>query len=460
MMLSRREPYGNCCIATQDIKRGTLIMTENPLVFVPILLIKRPVSKQEEFYALCGGDKCGKLLKDDVYTCHKCLMVFFCSMECCSSFDRIHSLECTGDKSLIRTSNVKLLMRVLAVGINLVKTPLKNKQASEDSIDSDEKEDLSEVNKRFCKIYSESFIRESFLIIKANSVSVHSFLGRWDYAKAIYLISSYLTHSCVPNCFLEYNGLTLSLHANVDIPKGKVLTVCKYEDLMLMRYHERKVALSRCMGMVCHCALCKYEEENGSVQLEELKDQASDSSSSFPLQNPNLPTSIPPSSSLNKFLTNEELLIVMCKAIHCPSDESVRNLALITLIIKECGKNISIYSLASLFLHLSTLQTLYPVATFFLDKHRIPLAFFEHVNMLQKKRGNALQRETGSLYWYIWSQVYSTLFLMSKKSSAGEKNDVEKKYLKNLLSRIGCEGDKILQMDSYVNQDFFALLSL
>ena len=99
----------------------------------------------------------------------------------------------------------------------------------------------------------------------------------------IWLIDSFLNHSCLPNTFISFTGNICIVRANSDILKGAELTIgyinCNSVEITeLFSLKVRRKFLNSGWNFICNCEMCEYESDPKNQHLlirsEELFDSA------------------------------------------------------------------------------------------------------------------------------------------------------------------------------------------
>ncbi|KAF9464812.1 hypothetical protein BDZ94DRAFT_1281731 [Collybia nuda] len=103
---------------------------------------------------------------------------------------------------------------------------------------------------------------------------------------ALYTVSSYLTHSCIPSARPSFASGTSNLHlvANHDIKQGDVLTVAfvdvtqHTDEPVIECRRRRRTELARGWRFACSCDRCKEEEKTMSVEEKKADTDVQDGS--------------------------------------------------------------------------------------------------------------------------------------------------------------------------------------
>ncbi|GAB7335459.1 hypothetical protein MBLNU13_g07821t1 [Cladosporium sp. NU13] len=91
-------------------------------------------------------------------------------------------------------------------------------------------------------------------IVSRNAFQLVGPFGTEKHCSGIYIRSSYVNHSCVPNAHRTFIGEFLLLYATKDIKKGEELTISYGPDLVA--FVSRREAIMSMWNFQCECALC------------------------------------------------------------------------------------------------------------------------------------------------------------------------------------------------------------
>lgn len=254
---------GRGLFATRPLKQGTLIFENKPLVIGP-----RVDHANNSYCTVCYK------ISDDVNKCDKCLMLL-CSKECKESVD--HKKKCdyvtrnwkpkpnseqfseTLCCVLIYLHFLLLEDRSLLNILQKCKTAIQNSEQIEALYS---KCDIPDVERNFMLVINS--------ILKVNSFRIaHNPQKKKISLRGLYLLSSFLNHSCVPNTrniFKE--DYTMSVFATKDIGIGEEILTC-YTGI-LWSTPARRCHLFKTKGFWCKCKRCEDKTEMGT-KLSALK---------------------------------------------------------------------------------------------------------------------------------------------------------------------------------------------
>jgi tetratricopeptide (TPR) repeat protein len=97
-------------------------------------------------------------------------------------------------------------------------------------------------------------------IVARNAFGLGDPHRKQDYSSGIYIRSSYINHSCVPNSRRDTIGDLLLLHATRPIAMGEEISICYLGD-ELESYASRKESTKYMWNFQCECALCLVEAQ-------------------------------------------------------------------------------------------------------------------------------------------------------------------------------------------------------
>jgi hypothetical protein len=102
-------------------------------------------------------------------------------------------------------------------------------------------------------------------VVVRNAFGLRGFHRRQDFSSGIYIRSSYINHSCVPNSRRDTIGDLLLLHATRPIAMGEEISICYGDELE--SYASRKESMKYLWIFQCECALCLMEAQVPDVVL-------------------------------------------------------------------------------------------------------------------------------------------------------------------------------------------------
>ena len=83
------------------------------------------------------------------------------------------------------------------------------------------------------------------------------------YGVGLWILASFINHSCSPNARRLHVGDYVMVHASRDVKAGEEITFAYYDVLLPL---EKRREMSKTWGFQCNCKRCKFEEEMCSKQ--------------------------------------------------------------------------------------------------------------------------------------------------------------------------------------------------
>lgn len=104
--------------------------------------------------------------------------------------------------------------------------------------------------------------KEMHNFVKAACVWRYNAVNMSDNALAVYETSSRMSHSCRPNCALEFNGLRCVCRVITPVGKAEELTLEYNVAHRFRQTHERRHIYQEKKAFTCHCARCDAEGDD------------------------------------------------------------------------------------------------------------------------------------------------------------------------------------------------------
>lgn len=120
----------------------------------------------------------------------------------------------------------------------------------------------SKTNKELDKVKMMSILDVNALVKDSVSAKV---LGKNEdyYGVGLWVLASFINHSCNPNARRLHVGDYVLVHASRDVKTGEEITFAYFDVLLPL---EKRREMSRTWGFQCHCKRCKFEEQFCSKQ--------------------------------------------------------------------------------------------------------------------------------------------------------------------------------------------------
>jgi len=259
---------GRYLVATRDIKKGEIILTENAAIHGPM-------------YTKCKLSCLNCLQSQNLFACRNCGWPV-CSIECENG--KNHKFECSVFSSSEFRPNISFSEETFHLYPCI--TPLRVlllRRSNPDAwrvIDTfmDHDEDRESKDNQAWKLhellvrnfvqkclqlkFSDNDIRRAIGIIRTNSVKLEHREGLGE-GVAVYPTYSYANHSCLCNTFTRKHSDKLDLVAQVDIKAGDQIWT-RYTTPQIGSY-QRIMDIQKTWHFVCLCARCKDPTELGSM---------------------------------------------------------------------------------------------------------------------------------------------------------------------------------------------------
>lgn len=255
---------GRGLFATEPIKRGSIIMSNKPLVIGP-----RADIAGEAFCSNCYN------ICDSHQTCEKCSLLV-CSKECEDSDG--HAKECqfivqNWKRKHNNENNSKILGQVLVYIRFLLLT-----QEQKEFLNVLQKTDhqcKNEELEMLCSNYvipeeQLKFMKTTSSVLKINSFRISANTHEQKVTlRGLYPLSAFLNHSCMPNTRTVFKkDYSMSVYASKDIEIGEEILIC-YTGLLWCT-PARRCQLYKTKQFWCKCARCQDLTEMGT-KLSALK---------------------------------------------------------------------------------------------------------------------------------------------------------------------------------------------
>ncbi|XP_070502422.1 SET domain-containing protein SmydA-8-like [Chironomus tepperi] len=296
--ISSNEKFSNFVEASRDIRAGTVIFTENPLVIGP--------DWSYDLFTTNSTFNCVGCFEPIRMLTHRCPS---CKWPCCKhdciglNNPKLHDIECSflksglgiqcdSDYSAIRDyfrTDVLFAMKCLLLQIRHPKKfeqliqlegHVEDRKDTMNFVESSKqidyleknflkptKDDAEKLDKLSLPLKDRETLKRIYGIIESNAV----YLTANNEVAGLYAIGCTVEHSCVPNChflFDKRNGFKLTVRAARDIKKGEHIATC-YSNI-LSGTQMRQQQLRNMKYITCSCIRCSDSIELGS-NLSSLK---------------------------------------------------------------------------------------------------------------------------------------------------------------------------------------------
>lgn len=214
--------------------------------------------------------------RDQKVTCEDCESAWYCNEGCRDAhYSSVHHVECQylkkynklADKTPVETKlRIRTLLRLLIkrrleLDVSDYKDALGAKFEDVESLlahEEDSEESIS-VYSMVKKILPESYIPEKSRVLKLISRSECNQFGLWSEEDDLMGVSlhpsaSFFNHSCVPNCFSEWEGEKLIFKTLYPVTKGSELTISYIDAHHSTKKRQRELQAS--YHFECDCPRC------------------------------------------------------------------------------------------------------------------------------------------------------------------------------------------------------------
>ncbi|KAF7828031.1 putative histone-lysine N-methyltransferase chromatin remodeling SET family [Senna tora] len=227
VQIKRSEISGRGLFATKNIDAGTLVLVTKAIAMERSILGGKDLSEEAQLVMWKNFiDK----VSDFIRKCHR-------------TGNLISKLSSGEDEEMLEVPDIALFKP--ETGEN------KNKKSSDSE---NEKVDMGKLL---------SILDVNSLTEDAVSANVLGNKSNDFYGVGLWLLPSFINHSCCPNSRRLHVGDYLILHASKDIKAGEEITFAYFDPLSPL--HKRK-EMSMTWGIQCRCKRCKFESEMLSKQ--------------------------------------------------------------------------------------------------------------------------------------------------------------------------------------------------
>ncbi|PVV02010.1 hypothetical protein BB560_003547 [Smittium megazygosporum] len=284
---------GKHLLTKQDIKAGSVVLTEVSPVFIPKYSSSfslchsclEPVPKVSVQRPKSDNPNETETVEEPKFKCESCQFAVYCSTTCMEKEKELHELECNILKGLLSafaenpsgSDFLRVLLRIhfkikLQKDTSFVpgsdqETPISLIEETPNHRETFEKGSLEKIAsdiRQLTKLVPELNNAKSISNLTTHACRFFSnntqfyeyfYRGVFDAVGLFPMVSSYVKHSCIPNCIIsgEKNG-KIVIRALMDIPKGIELT-CSQTELYQPREHRRRDLLIN-RHIWCKCRRC------------------------------------------------------------------------------------------------------------------------------------------------------------------------------------------------------------
>ncbi len=252
--LAYSDKKGDHYIATQNIKAGSIVFSEEFTFASPLLIELSQHEKKNDFVSRCANWKCWKIVKKSTgYTCPTCNYSLYCNQECYKAVCKIHSKIC--DKAILEDHlSLAALYFALDIKRNVTFGLLpKGVPSKEFKLKILRYVKLLQV--RFPGVAIEKLLNETNML-HFLGIPMKTFIGNYNYANGFFLFANYFNHDCDPNCFYFFAGKKIFIRALKDIKEGDEITIAYDADVLFTSKEMRQDAITNVLGCNCNCIRC------------------------------------------------------------------------------------------------------------------------------------------------------------------------------------------------------------
>ncbi|XP_058096383.1 methyltransferase FGSG_00040 [Magnolia sinica] len=228
VQIKRSENCGRGLFATKDLEAGTLLIMTKPVAIGRAILPEPGDDSGDCARMVMWKDFVNKIL-DAAKRCRKTLQL-------------IYALSTGEDEEGLEVPDLNLF-----------------RPETEESCFSEEKPDMG----RILKILDVNSLTEDGTCAKT--------LGKKSgfYGVGLWILASFVNHSCNPNARRLHIGDHMAIHASRDVKAGEEITFAYFDVLEPLK---KRRELSKTWGFYCKCKRCRFEKEiSYSEELREIE---------------------------------------------------------------------------------------------------------------------------------------------------------------------------------------------
>ncbi|XP_046587683.1 SET and MYND domain-containing protein 4-like isoform X3 [Neodiprion lecontei] len=249
VQITYSEKFGRHLIATKAFKPGDVIAAEKP--FASVIYAER-------YYTHCNHclSKCYNLI-----ACPNCPMALYCSNHCQKlAWAAAHQIECRIISLLPNLLNVdedkiRMLTKIMRLLIMVTQNGMLIDELRKDTEIAESNSELKDVSMYADIPFCGAIMLRACVIMSSNCFSIQQDPGIKS-GSGLYVLHSLQNHSCAPNTFRHFEGLTMITRALEPIAVGEQIFTCYGTAHGCMPRNERKKRIMEEYFFECECPAC------------------------------------------------------------------------------------------------------------------------------------------------------------------------------------------------------------
>ncbi|XP_046415906.1 SET and MYND domain-containing protein 4-like isoform X3 [Neodiprion fabricii] len=249
VQITYSEKFGRHLIATKAFKPGDVIAAEKP--FASVIYAER-------YYTHCNHclSKCYNLI-----ACPNCPMALYCSNHCQKlAWAAAHQIECRIISLLPNLLNVdedkiRMLTKIMRLLIMVTQNGMLIDDLRKDTEVAESNSELKDVSMYADIPFCGAIMLRACVIMSSNCFSIQQDPGIKS-GSGLYVLHSLQNHSCAPNTFRHFEGLTMITRALEPIAVGEQIFTCYGTAHGCMSRNERKKKIMEEYFFECECPAC------------------------------------------------------------------------------------------------------------------------------------------------------------------------------------------------------------
>ncbi|XP_046605374.1 SET and MYND domain-containing protein 4-like isoform X3 [Neodiprion virginianus] len=249
VQITYSEKFGRHLIATKAFKPGDVIAAEKP--FASVIYAER-------YYTHCNHclSKCYNLI-----ACPNCPMALYCSNHCQKlAWAAAHQIECRIISLLPNLLNVdedkiRMLTKIMRLLIMVTQNGMLIDELRKDTEVAESNSELKDVSMYADIPFCGAIMLRACVIMSSNCFSIQQDPGIKS-GSGLYVLHSLQNHSCAPNTFRHFEGLTMITRALEPIAVGEQIFTCYGTAHGCMPRNERKKKIMEEYFFECECPAC------------------------------------------------------------------------------------------------------------------------------------------------------------------------------------------------------------
>ncbi|XP_046467829.1 SET and MYND domain-containing protein 4 isoform X3 [Neodiprion pinetum] len=249
VQITYSEKFGRHLIATKAFKPGDVIAAEKP--FASVIYAER-------YYTHCNHclSKCYNLI-----ACPNCPMALYCSNHCQKlAWAAAHQIECRIISLLPNLLNVdedkiRMLTKIMRLLIMVTQNGMLIDELRKDTEVAESNSELKDVSMYADIPFCGAIMLRACVIMSSNCFSIQQDPGIKS-GSGLYVLHSLQNHSCAPNTFRHFEGLSMITRALEPIAVGEQIFTCYGTAHGCMPRNERKKRIMEEYFFECECPAC------------------------------------------------------------------------------------------------------------------------------------------------------------------------------------------------------------